>query len=205
MKYFLDMTTKPKEEKTEVNITPQYLEIQKYMVDNGGGITYTYVIPWNDHALFISACWGHQFDGWGKLIADPKMGKTWFKILKDTYPTPGQLLENGVSGRYSQGVLMNIEDPDDGEQKWVIGTVVGNLSINNTEELEYLLSSDRMVEAYTLVISSSVQTVVELTTRKISTKNKMLAMGQGLVNSQLEVLETASVWVPKITNLIKGS
>ncbi|HXI12042.1 MAG TPA: hypothetical protein VNM92_05285 [Thermoanaerobaculia bacterium] len=204
MNFFFDPSVVPIEESTYCRSTPSYLEFQKHSVDSPGA-SYTYLLQWSDHAYFIAACWGHQFDEWVPLLQDRKMGKTWLGVVKETYPTLGQLLENGIAGRYSEGALLNIEDPDDGERKWVVGTVVGNLSVTSVEELEQVLLSDRMMQAYSVVLVSSFIGLEELATRTISAKSKLKSYGRAMFNAQVESIELAAIWVPKIVNLFSKS
>ena len=74
-------------------------------------------------------------------------------------------MDNALNTRYSDGVLLNMEDPDDGERKWVVGTVVGNILVNSAKELEQVMFSERMMNAYLLVMAASITLAQEIATR----------------------------------------
>ena len=201
MKFFLDAESRPGIEETYIRPTPAYVELQKHSVDPPG-ISYIYLLFLDEHSLLVAACWLHQFDDWSSLLEDRKMGKHYFRLIKDTYPTVGQLLDNAVNARYSGGALINIEDPDDGERKWVIGTVVGNVAFRSEEEFMSLLDSERMMEAFVTVLGSSFVAVEEMTTRSIPWTSSARLFGHGFLQGYRDALPLSSVWISRLSNLV---
>jgi hypothetical protein len=179
-----------------------YIELQKHLVDPAG-VSYTYILRWNDSAFLVATCLEHDFDKMLLLLRDPKMGSVWLDVIKDTRPTAGRLLENGINARYSNGAVLVMEDPDYGENKNFVGTVVGNVLVNSVKELEEALLSDRMMNAYELVLGSSFTIMHEeiSSSHVVSIKNKLKTFTYGMFHAQVEAIELASIWIPKLTNL----
>ena len=94
-----------------------------------------YIIPIDEGMVLVCASFDHDFDQWAALFADRSLGRTAYLRWEATYPATAWLLQNGISGRYSGGALMNIPDPDHGERKWVVGTLVGNLTSAAPDDL----------------------------------------------------------------------
>ena len=200
MNFFINNSARPPQEKTVINFTPTYIELQKYSVDPPG-ISYTYIFQWNEYSFFIATCLGHDLDSLTPFLQDPKLGKAWFNFYKEKWPSWGRLMENAMSARYSDGVLLNIEDPDDSERKWVVGTVVGNLLVNSAKELEEAMFSDRMIEAYALVWLASFNLAHEIATRPNPTIGLAKMYARAIFQAQLDTIELGSIWIPKIRNL----
>jgi hypothetical protein len=199
--FWYDGNQRPTVEETYLRLTPRYLELRKESVEPPV-VTYTYLLPWSEHALLVCACWGHDFDAWMQLFQQqPKNAMAWFSAIKETYPTLGRLLENGLHERYAQGALLNIEDPDDAERKWIVGTVVGNLDLDSDANLQDLLSSERFMQAYETVIGNSMVGGHEFLTRSLSAATKFKSAARVMFNSQVETFEMASIWIPRITRM----
>lgn len=200
MKFFLDQSQKPQVEKTVTNITPAYIELQKHSVDPPG-VAYYYIMNWGQYSYFIATCLGREFDSITPYLTDPKMGKAWFDFYKEKWPTWGKLIENGANTRYSNGVLLNIEDPDDGERKWVVGTVVGNTIVDTAENLEKIVLSDRWMQAYALVLVSSITLAQEIAIRPNPALGVAKLYAKQFLQSYKDSIDFGTVWIPKIKNL----
>jgi hypothetical protein len=115
-----------------------------------------------------------------------------------------ELIDNTLNNQYSKGALLKIEDPDDGNRKWVVGTIVGNVIMNTGEELESLLRSERMAHAYELVWKLSDAIVTELSSRSPN-RIKLFFRGAfaGLLSGHQQQINLTNVLVPKITEVFK--
>jgi hypothetical protein len=200
MKFFFDPEIQPQIENTYLNSTPAYIELQKHSVDPPGA-SYIYVFSWGHYSFFVAAHLGRDLDALNPFLQDPKMGKTWYGFYKEKWPSWGRLIDNGANSRYSDGVLLNIEDPDDGERKWVVGTVVGNLNVETVAELEQALYSERMMQAYALVLMASFTLAHEVITRPNPPIGVAKLYGRMLFQSYVDAIDLGAVWVPKITKL----
>jgi hypothetical protein len=200
MNFFINNSVRPPEEKTVTNITAAYIELQKHSVDPPG-ISYTYVFQWNQHSFFIATCVGRDLDALTPFIQDPKLGNAWYNFYKEKWPSWGRLMDNAINTRYSDGVLLNIEDPDNGERTWVVGTVVGNILVNSAEELEQVMFSERMMQAYALVLAASSTLANDIATRPNPTTSLVKMYARGIFQSQLDTIELGAIWIPKIRKL----
>jgi hypothetical protein len=195
MKFFADMATKPSQEGTVINGTPAYIELATHSPNaDPPGSSYLYVVPTDEHSYIVSACWERQFDQLSELIADPKLGKLWLKVLLETFPVFGSLVVSGIEGYYSDAAIVNMADPDDGESKWFTATVVGNMSVQSAEDLE----QRRFIEAYELILGKSFTVAGELATNEISTASKLKLMAAGAWHGYVEGLEIQTKWMARL-------
>src|SRR6478609_3514915 len=203
MKFFVDASHKPKADKSLFKQTPSYIEVQLHR-KGLGFINYVYIFLWRRNSfLIVSPIQAKPLlDILNQQLQDPKLGTTYYKIYKQTWPQLIDVLDNTVNDRYSKGVLLNMEDPDDAERKWVIGTVIGNIALNTDEDLDSAIRSDRMKQAYILVLTLCENVVSEIAKRKISTLSYMQAgaMGafRGAIGGYKKGLDLACMWLPKI-------
>lgn len=201
MKYFLEDFAEVQSEETFYFVTPSYIELIKTVV-NPSSISRTYIWLVQDYTFFICTCWEHQFDPWMQLLIERPGGINWFRTLSETYPTAGRLLTNAHTERYSDGVLVNLPDPDDGERKWFIGTVVGNVHLESEDQLQTFLLSDRMMDSYLRVWMPTFELLDELQTRNIPTSRKLKDMGVSFFKGFSEGIETSGIWLDRVSVLI---
>lgn len=173
--------------------TPNYV----YVVDpfeNGkvhGEYTYYIMMP-SDGFYVIAACWGHRFDKILEGISDPKKGgKGLYKEFCRMWPTFGRLFDNALSERYSSGALLRFRDPDDGEIKCFIATVVGNISASTVGDL---VSHPRILKAMELVKVTSRQMFKDVANHPVSSVDRLRFFGRGFAIGAMEAL----AWEQKI-------
>lgn len=201
MKYFLQDFAGAQDEETYYSTTPSYVELIKFVADPPS-LSRTYVWLIQDYTFFVCTCWEHQFDGWMQLLVERPGGINWFQTLSETYPTAGRLLSNASAERYSDGVLVNLPDPDDGERKWFIGTVVGNIHLETEEALQAFLMSDRMAESYVRIWVPTFDLLHELQTRQIPTGRRIKDMGMAMFRGFSSGAETSGIWLDRLSILV---
>ncbi len=160
--------------------------------------------------MLIVACWGREPDAVAALFADPRNGKDWLKVYCDTYPIQGQLFRNGFSEQYSDGALIRLSDPDDGEPKWSVVTIVGNIDplAGPDDNLladaygltghQRFLTHSRIAAAIELVGTKSFLAANEHVTRNVSTANKARMVAKGAWQGYLDGLDAGTKWMTRL-------
>jgi hypothetical protein len=128
MKYLIQDSddVKLEDENLNLRLTPSYVEIAQ---KRESIVLYFYLIFHNNHSLIVATCWDHIFDKMQIEDEDDILN------INDSYPSLAKLIRNTISGLFSQGALVRLEDPDDGEIKWFIVSIAGNLVINSGDDL----------------------------------------------------------------------
>jgi hypothetical protein len=127
-----------------------------------------YIIPRGEHSALIATCWDHAFDPILEGI-DGDAAET----ISETWPTLAMLLHNGMKELYRDGALILLEDFDDGERKWYVASVAGNISFENAEEL----LGERTRAVMQVVLQKSIQLMTELNENEPSAWR---AIGKGI-------------------------
>ena len=186
-----------------VNSTVSYAEIQQPL-PNTLVIYNSYVLGYSETALLVVAHLNldQMFQILEQQLQDPTLAGAYNKTYHETWPYLFALLDNTVNQRFSQGVLLRIEDPDNGDQKWVVGTIVGNVNRSALTKKDILFHSERVIGAHVLVIQSCAKLIQEVSTRKIN-KFKIGLRGAiaGGKHGQKIANELASAWLPKLKDL----
>jgi len=171
--------------------TVSYLEIQR-QVANVPVMYYSYLLRTGENAILSVPHLG--MDEFFRVLLeqqlpDPKLGSTWATTYRETWPTLFSMLDNTVNGSFSKGALLRIEDPDNGDQKWVIGTFVGNINFSELSEEYKLLQDKRLFDTHVLVIQTCANIIHELQTRQ---PNKLKLFFRGAVSGGAEGTKLAS-------------
>lgn len=211
MHFFFDTSQRPTRSEFRVHETPSYFELETRLSNPDlTGVSYFYVIPQSVTSMLVAACWGRELDAVAKLFANPKFGNDLFKVYAETYPIQGQLFRNGFEARYSEGAFLSLTDPGDGEPKWCVVTVVGNIDPNAEPDDSdaadayglvgdrRFLADSRMTAAYELVGTKSFLAAQEYATRKISTVNKARLVAKGAWQGYVEGLDTGAKWIKRL-------
>jgi hypothetical protein len=211
VRFFFDPTQRPAQSEFRVRETPSYYELETLINDpEMPGASYFYVMPQSSTSMLVAACWGREPDAVVALFADPNFGDDWFKVFCETYPIQGQLFRNGNDERYSDGALVRFGDPDDGEPKWFVVTVVGNIdplvepddpSAANDYGFvghQRFLAHPRMAAAFELVGMKSFLAAQEYFTNEISSVNKAKIYAKGAWKGYLEGLEIGTRWMTRL-------
>jgi len=211
MHFFFDGSQRPVKSEFHVRETPSYYEFETRISDpEMPGASYFYVIPQSATSMLVAACWGREPDAVAALFADPKFGDDWFKVYCDTYPIQGELFRNGFEERFSEGALIRLIDPGDGEPKWAVVTVVGNIDpLAEPDDPETadaygltghqrFLASSRMAAAFELVGMKSFLAAQEYATREISITNKAKMMAKGAWQGYVEGLDAGAKWMRRL-------
>lgn len=136
-------------------LTPRYVEFVQR--EKSLALVF-YMIFRDEHSLIIAACWDHTFDSMQIDDEDD------IKNIGDTYPTIAQLIRNTLGKRYSQGALVQMEDFDDGEPKWFVVSVAGNLNLRSADDL----FQERIVQVLSIVLDKSTTALLEIQNNKPS-------------------------------------
>ena len=150
-----------------INATNRYLEIA-YPFDDEDSV-HIYIIPRSSTQAFVAVCLDHAFDSLFEDFDEDSM-----ETVAETWPTLAALLVNGVKDRYSEAALIRLEDEDDGESKWFVATVVGNISFDDAENV----FTPRTQESIRLIIEKTLSLFQELATREPSMGR---AIGKGIL------------------------
>jgi hypothetical protein len=182
MRPFIDERKTSTQEEVGSTITNSYIALEWPIDDSRAFVVY--LIPRNTHSVFVATCWEHAFDQLLQGI-DEDTAET----IGETWPTLAALLYNGADDLYREGALILLEDFDDGERKWFLASVVGNISFENVEGL----LGERTDAVMQLVAQKSVQLLTELNENEPSTlraigKGVAQAVGTGLMVGLLAVL-----------------
>jgi hypothetical protein len=214
MRFFFDPSQRPTRSEFLVNETPSYIELETRINDpEMPGASYFYVIPQSETSVLVAACWGREPDAMMTQFSNPKFGKDLFRAFCEAYPIMGTLFKNGMDERYSDGALIRFRDPNDGEPKWSVATVVGNIVVgsqtdNPDEADEYgfvgsqrFLTHSRMMSAYELVGTKSFFAAHEYATNKISGTAKAWLVAKGAWQGYLEGLDAGMKWTQRLSGL----
>jgi hypothetical protein len=210
MQHFLDLSQSPSKTEASFRSTPGYIEVEFREPTPPPRVMRAYVMPWRENALLVVAY--ISADQLGDLmqqqLQDPKLGDLYYKEYKKTWPKLMALVENSLSNQISKGVLLNIEDPDTGDRKWVVATVVGNVRLESDEEMNAVMRSERMLKAIELVVDTGWKMLAEVQTNKISTMSyvRMAALGglRGAMSGYKQGHDLASLWVPRLTEFVNA-
>lgn len=157
MKYFLQNTKDAELTEGELHyrITPRYVELTQR---KGDLCLVWYLIFRDAYSLIVATCWENMFDS--MVIEDDDD----ISNIRDTYPTQAQVIRNSVGGRFSQGALVQMEDFDDGELKWFVISIAGNINISSADDL----FEGRTADASKTVLDKSVTMLLEIQNNKPS-------------------------------------
>jgi len=167
MRMFLDETTHPGSDEPNLRATNCYIELEFPIDDSSCAVIY--LIPRTESSVFVATCWGTTFD---ELLSNPSSQTV--DMITETWPTLATLLYNGLSDKYRDGALIKLEDPDYGENKWFVASVAGNISFENADTL----FADRTMETINVVVTKSLELMVELQEKK---PNMARAFGKGVL------------------------
>jgi hypothetical protein len=185
-----------------VNTFVSYVELQQPLPDSS--IVYnSYILRYSETALLLVAHLNldQMFHVLEQQLQDPTLAGVYNKTYRETWPYLFTLLDNSVNKRYSQGALFRIEDPDNGDHIWVVGTIVGNVPPSLTES-DVLFHSDRVSDAHKLVIQSCAKVIQETSTRQVNKwKLGLRGMAAGATQGQKLSNELAAAWLPKLKDL----
>jgi hypothetical protein len=214
MRFFFDSSQRPTRSEFRVKETPSYIELETRIADpEMPGASYFYVIPQSATSVLVAACWGRDPDAFARLFSDPKFGKDWFRVFREAYPVLGTLFQNGVDERYSEGALIRFNDPYDGEPKWSVVTIVGNIVVGGETDdpdeadayglvgSQRFLTHSRMTSAYELVGAKSFIAAQEYATNKISGAAKARLVAKGAWHGYLEGLDAGMKWMGRLSAL----
>lgn len=185
-----------------VNTTASYAELQQPL-PNSSIIYNSYTLRYNDTALLVVAHLNldQMFQILEQQLQDPTLGGVYNKTYRETWPYLFALLDNTVNKKFSKGALFRIEDPDNGDHIWVVGTIVGNIPASLTKN-DVLLHSDKVMEAHALVIQSCAKVIQETSTRQVNKwKIGLRGMVAGGIQGQKLSNELAAAWLPKLKDL----
>ncbi|MEN6624263.1 MAG: hypothetical protein ABFD50_22290 [Smithella sp.] len=166
MRFFLDSETGEGlhgDGKLKFGVTNCYIEIE-ICINNSYLVLY--YIPKGDHSFFVATCWERLFDDILENIDDNDYRDT----IIHTWPTLAKLLFNGANDKYREGALIKLEDYDDGEPKWFVASVVGNIDIEDISDFV----TGKSGEIAKLVIEKSLALYTELNNEKPSTMRSVI-------------------------------
>ncbi|MBV8740126.1 MAG: hypothetical protein JO007_23295 [Alphaproteobacteria bacterium] len=109
-----------------ISVTPRYLQLE-VPIDTFKS-AYIYFVQRNEGSYFVATCWDNAFDTLIEELDEEQIGH-----LQQAWPDFLDLLSNGINDRYRDSALIRLEDPDDGETKWFVASVCGNLDPNSAE------------------------------------------------------------------------
>lgn len=162
MRFFVQEEQDPdikegKNEDVRTRTTDCYAEVE-YKVDSK--YIDAYIVGRNENTAFVVASFEHVFDSVKEQVEDKNEAA--LKAEFKAWPTFAVLLQNGVSDRYSEGALIQLEDPDCGETKWFVATVIGNIDPDKEEAL----IKEKINAATELVIGKAADLLVEVSEHK---------------------------------------
>jgi hypothetical protein len=203
VKHFVDHSQLPQQWANIVNYTPGYVEMETHVIDPQPLVYYWYVFRWDDHSLLIAAypSKDQMLTKWSQIWQHPEFGRIGYDQFKETWPLTLSLFQHSWDSLYSAGVITTIEDPDDGDQKWVVGTLVGNIDLGSGKKIERVLHSDRVLEAGRLVTTLAAQITNELETKQISRKSEAKADFRALMGGVKDGTKISVSWIPKLMGL----
>jgi hypothetical protein len=213
MRFFFDSSVRTAQSEFLVRETPAYWELITSLNEPDlKGASFFYVIPQSEYSVLTAACWGHDPDAMYQLFLDKNFGDDWLKVFCETYPIQGQLILNGIHERFSDGALVSLLDPDDGETKWFVVTVVGNIEVGSepddqTSADEYglvgnqrFLMHSRLQEAIQLVGLKSFEAAIEYQANEISTVNKAKMYAKGAWKGYVGALDDGAKWMSLLSS-----
>jgi hypothetical protein len=198
MRFFIDFGSPPASAGTEVNETPAYVElVTRVPDDEPPGTSYLYVTPEGQGSYSVLACWNNELDHLAELVNDPKLGDKYMNAIVQTFPTLGELIMSGNAGRFGEGAVVRARDPDDYEEKWFVGTVVGNIAVETLEDLQH----PRFAAAYETVLGRSLAALYELVNNEVSAREKLKLVSAGAWKGYIEGVETSNRWMARLQGL----
>lgn len=155
MKSFVDrrVTTT---EGTSFDFTNCYIQVEM-PIDTEMSV-FVYIIPKTESSVFVATCWDDAFD---KLLTADEDD---FETIADTWPTLAALVINATQDKYRECAMIRFADYDDGDQKWFLASVAGNINLDDTEQL----LGDRTMEVAKKVIARTTELSNELQSRSPS-------------------------------------
>jgi hypothetical protein len=186
-----------------VRETISYLEIRE-QVPNVAGAYFSYLFRYTDTSALIAAYLNKDafFVTLEQQLRDPKMGGVWNKSYREAWPMVFSMIDNTIAGRISNGALLRLQDPDNYDYRWMIGSIVGNIDFNNSSEANKLLFDKRVTEAYQLAFRICATINHEFLTRQPS---KLKLFFRGAVAGGLEGQKLANnlekTWMPVMKSL----
>lgn len=160
MRFFIQEQSNPTLEKTgdediiKVGETNSYMEIE--VKNKEGEYIVCYLVPRSENTYFVVACLDHHLDFILEQVENEDEDK--LHAEAKAWPLFVTLLKNGMKGRYSEGVLTQLEDPDCAEKKWFIATVIGNLDFEKQSDLAF----EKVSHAMELVLDKTIQMLTEM-------------------------------------------
>jgi hypothetical protein len=132
--------------------TPCYQEVENPLDDGSFGVVY--VTPAAGHAYSVHACVPNDIAViLNAFVAlDPQRQRAAVEVYKQTWPLLATWRSNGLARQYLPVAVMEVEDPDNGINRWALTTFVGNLGALSGAET---LKDVRVVEALLRVSDSS--------------------------------------------------
>lgn len=183
--------------------TVSYLEIQQ-PVPNLSLVYNVYIFRHSETALLVVAHLNldRMFQILEQQLVDPTLGGVYNKTYRETWPYFFSLIDNYINQRMSEGAILRMEDPDNGDHKYMVGTIVGNVDLSSVKESDLLFRSQRISDAHAVVIKSCTKVVQEQATRKVNTFKIGLrgAIAGGKSGSAL-ANNLASTWLPRLNDL----
>lgn len=167
MRTFIDTRKTSRGDEPGVSVTNGYIELE-IPVDRSTALV-VYVIPRSEHSAFVATCWDRVFDAVVEDLDDDTA-----ETIVETWPTLATLLGNGATDRYRDGALIRLEDVDDGETKWFVASVAGNISFDSAEEV----FGERTQAVIRAVLETSGRLATELNENEPSA---LRAIGRGLL------------------------
>ena len=154
MKPFIDDAT---QSELDINVSNSYIELELPQ-ENTKVSLFVYLIPRSESSMFVVTCWDEVFDSIVEQFHDEDVIET----AAETWPLFARMLGDGIRDKYREGALIRLEDPDDGDTKWYVGTVVGNLSLDDSDGI----FTPRMQQGISLVINRSGELLQEMQERQ---------------------------------------
>jgi hypothetical protein len=117
---------------TQLRFTPGYIEyVMPGTIPPLHVITYWIALTQTDY--FVAHCWGNDFDWPFHLMTYPTTSAGAIKSALQAWPAFMALLSNSAQDkpRLSEGVIIRVNDLDDGDLKWFLGSYIGNIQIND--------------------------------------------------------------------------
>lgn len=179
MKEFMeskDNTKLKEDDRVGIRATRAYVELELARDEFS---IHLYFIPKTEHSMFVVANLDHAFDGLETHLQDADMRT----VIVETWPRFAQLLVNGMEDRYSQGALIRLEDADDGETKWFVASVLGNIDMSNLEEV----FGDQGMRVAGKVMETTLEMMQELNEKEI---DKVRAYGRSILSGVLSGIKS---------------
>ena len=82
----------------------------------------------DSRTALVAACWNNVFDSLPLATTDD------LEDLAEDYPIIAALVLNAIAQRYSQCALIRMEDYDNGDMKWFMVTVAGNINADAPDD-----------------------------------------------------------------------